>query len=235
MNGMKLFKLIVEIRYSDDIPEPFQFREKILSTIASEEIKRQKNVVDGFGMLIKKRNAKVAIESNRTAVDIVIASSITNSTQYAKENLVKVFKHISKAIEFKNIERIGVRGNWLQYTNFTEKKLVEKFKNGFYKETPISKNAHDVSVAMTLSDGENLINYMAAPLTKTQLVTLVNANLKEFGHQEEDITADTAIYIDFDYFNEKKMKYTDELLTSFISKSLEVANAKIKTTLEIIN
>ena len=235
MTDARLLKLIVEIRYADDIPEPFTFREKILSSISSEQVKTPKNIIYGFGMLIKKKNIKIVVENNRAGADIVVSKSVSKSVQYATENIIKVFKLMSKSVGVKRIERIGVRGYWIKNTDDTSDTLISKFKKAFFNKNSLVNESKDLNVILAFKDGDDKSLYNAAPLSKSELEKIINLNLKDYGHDnEEEITTNSAIYLDYDYFIEKKQTYNDTLMVNFINQAIKKSKERLTKTFELL-
>lgn len=229
---MKLFKIIFEVRYPQNKPEIFNFREKIFSKIASGNQKLP-DLQDGFEFLLKDRHIKVVVDSKRFGMDIAFNNSIPNPVQYGQNNIIKIIQLINSELSVKNVERIGIRTNWLQEVDISINELVNKFKDAFFKENEIIKSSKDVAIVLTLEDGRAQINYTAGPMDDKQALGILNSNLEQVGFSKVE-KVKTSVFVDYDYFIDQKTEFSEDFYKNFVHRGIEESEKIVGKTCRLL-
>lgn len=228
---MKLFKIIFEVRYPQEKPIIFKFREKILSKISEGE--KQPDFQDGIQVLLKDKHIKVVVDSKRFGMDLAFNSSMPNAKQYGKDNIIKLIKLINSELDVKNVERIGLRTAWLHEVDDTPEELIEKFKDKFFKENEIVDASKDVALVFTYEDRGIKVNYNAGPMDKEQAIAIWNSSLQSVGYSNiENIK--TSVFLDYDYFYDKKVGFSEDFYKNFVEKAIDEAEKTMKKTCNIL-
>jgi hypothetical protein len=231
---MKLFKLIVEIKYPTEKPDIFSFREKILTGINKDNKKVKTNVNDGFQFLVKEKRLKVMVESDRTGADIIISENTPHADQYSRDNLVKLFKQLNNIIHYQDIQRIGVRGMWIHPVEIEMEELIQRFKDKFYQENMILDKASDLAIVLTLKEEARTINYTVGPMNKEQINANIENESKQYASDAIMSATNDAVFFDYDYYSDKNIRYSDHALAEFITDALTSARNNIQETLKIL-
>lgn len=231
---MRFFKLIVEIRYPQNKPDIFSFREKIIAKVAVDKNLKLPNVNEGFEFRVKGKLMKVVIADNRFAIDMVVPNSIPNAMQYAQDNIIKVYKQVNSELRIEQIDRIGVRSIWHQEFDKPIEKLIQKFKANFFKENELVKESIDIALAFTLKENDRKINYNAGPMDINQFSQIINNNLKMYGSDKDEQVENPGVFMDYDYYLNTNHKYNDNFMVEFVKKGVNESEKKFIQTLKLL-
>lgn len=231
---MKLFKLIVELRYPQQKPDIFNFRERIISAVGKGNKQIPPNISDGFQFLIKEKLIKVIVESSRVGADMILPDNVPHPDRYAYDNMAKLYKQLNSILEIQKVERVGVRGVWIKKVNIDMEDLVQRFKERFYKENKIVASAKDIALVFTLQDEERLINYNAGPMSKEQLAIMINQESRQYGNDRIDVVNSSGIFFDYDYYLAKTTRFDLNFLIKFMDKALKKSKEAFSETLNIL-
>jgi hypothetical protein len=230
---MNLSKLVVELRFPSSVPDVFKFREKVLSGFI-KDIGKVPNTNDGIDFLIKSRLLKVFAQTTRAGAEIVIPTS----HQYAIDNILKVLKQLSNNLQLTQIDRIGVRSFWITSSDKSIDDLVSNYKTSFYNsKIHLISGAKDLALVLSLTDRERKINYNSGPLEKSQLLSILDVNNNKYGEEATriiNLLPNRGILVDFDYFLEKKQKYSTDLLNSFMREAVNIGRQIADDTIKQI-
>lgn len=231
---MKLFKLTVELRYPQQKPDIFSFREKIISSVAKGDKQIPPNISDSLQFLIKEKLIKVVVESKRAGADMILPENIPNPERYALDNINKLFRQLNNVVDFQSFERIGVRGLWIHKVELSMSDLTQRFKDKFYKNNEIVNMSTDIALVFTLKEKDRIVNYNAGPMDKDQVSLMLNQEAKQNGYDKIEMINTSAVFFDYDYYVVKSFKYNDNFLSSFLTEGISNSKENIKKTLDIL-
>lgn len=228
---MKLFNITFEVRYPQEKPEVFKFREKIFSKIAEDE--KFPDFQDGLQFLLKDRHIKIVVDSKRFGMDIAFNNSVSNPIQYGKDNIIKIIKLINSELGIKSVDRIGVRTFWLHEVDLSIDELIHKYKEHFYRENELVASSKDVALVLEMVDGNIKINYNSGPMGEEQILEVLNANLERVGHVKVE-KIKTSVFLDYDYYSGKKFAFAEEFYKDFLEKGINSGKKSMEKTCEIL-
>lgn len=233
---MKLFKLIFEIRYPEDTPDIYLYRERIIRAVAKDKGKKivTPDFTEGFEFTIKQKSAKVAVQNKRMSVDIIFNDNLPNQIQFAQDNIIKIIKVVNGQLQVKRVQRIGVRSIWFREVNVAINQLIQKYKSVFFRNNPIVDKSTDVALAFTLENRDRKINYNSGPMDIQECNNFIKSNLNSMQISESLQVSNPVIFFDFDYYLNKSMKFSEAFFTEFVNRALTQARENLETTTSLL-
>lgn len=227
---MRIIKLTTEIRYPTT-PEVFKFRERIISSV-NEKSPKIPTIGDGLQFAVEKKSMKVVVENSRMGADIILAKDVPNPSNFATDNMLKLFKQINSVLNVQKIKRVGVRSIWIYETSLSMSKLVEQLKTKLYNPNfPILKQVKDVNTTFAMSNNDRDITFYTGPVEVRQIPELVDLSLNIFPNIDLDLPS-VSVFMDFDYFSNKEQQYSDNFISNFIDEALDQAKEKTKNMIK---
>ncbi len=218
---MELLKLIVVLNYSE-VPPGIDFKNKLLQILTGKSNQKlaPPPIVEGLQIRIKNKKMFFNVSSNKTGFEI---NQPTNK-DFAILEAMSFFKTVFNTLQWKTVDRIGVRTQWIKPSKSTIENLISIYKEKFFKDVAILKSATDVGIALNFKDGERKINFSVGPMKKKQVVDMF---LPPAPFDESTIP-DAFSYVDYDYYFDSKSKYRNSDLENFIKHGIYLAEAKVK-------
>ena len=223
---MKLFKLIVAINYTE-IPSGLNYRTKLLTLLTGKEQNAGKLPFgENFELRVNGKKLFLNVGLDKTGFEI----NQPESEQVAINEGISFFKKVYNFAQWKTIDRIGVRSFWVDTYSIEFSKLIELYKEKFFREVPLISRAPDVAFALTLKDGNRKINFNTGPIQKKQLVEVF---LPQAPFEEKDVP-ETFAFVDHDYYLLEKNEYKNAFLEKFVNNAVLLAKTKASETFKIL-
>lgn len=223
---MEILSLVFEIRFKQNTPLMVGDKRKKLAEIVIGETPKENPPKETMAMEVNHPPSKtrVIIQENR----IVIIVEQPNISQ-AKERLIKLLGNIYREVDFKenSIARIGTRTQWIQEWSSSFTSLMEKYKDVFYQDCSLVKEASDVAVFLTLKHNGFRINYASGPMKP-------NEAKERLMFKERNLPHDF-IFIDIDRFTTEDTPDNNlGDIKGFILNSIEYGQNKASETINIL-
>ena len=220
---MEILSLILEIRFSKNASLIVDDkRQKLVELIVGEPPKDKPPDAPKIGMVLNdsKTKTRIVVEENRIAISVE-----QPDIDKAKKRLVEILKIVYDQIGYKDLPvlRIGVRTQWVCPWNDSFTSLLNHFKNIFYTDNSLLKEASDVGIALTFNDGEAKVNYSCGPMKPTQGKTFLVFNDGQLPH---DFT-----FIDVDRYKTEDQKTFDPTsIKMYITDSISYEKSRAEET-----
>lgn len=223
---MKLIKLIAAINYTE-IPNGLDYRRKLLTLLTGKE----QNVGrlpfgENFELRVKGKKLFLNVGLDKTGFEI----NQPENEQAAISEGISFFKKVYNFVQWKTIDRIGVRSFWVDEYSIEFSELIGLYKEKFFKDVPLISKAPDVGFALTFKDGNRKINFSTGPMKKKQLVEEL---LPQAPFEEKDVPEIFA-FIDYDYYLLEKNEYKNAFLEKFVNNAVLQAKTKVSETFKIL-
>jgi hypothetical protein len=222
---MKIGDIVLEARLSDKIP--FIERDKRIDLVkefggkTSPQNSKDIHTVD---IRPKDKPVRIVAQENRFAISLQADNKIM-VVKKAKRQL----RDIYKVIDYSNVKlaRLGVKIVWLEETNFDFQNLVDKFKETFYNlDSNLIKSSTDISVNLTLKDGDSLVNFLMGPVSAQEASGYTSFPVK--------LNSEANIFVMVDRFTLDNRKASLDYIYQFTDDSAEYSEKIAKQVIKIV-
>ena len=143
----------------------FTQREAIFESITGEKSKESISP-DGMNINIEKKKTTITIRNNKTSFFIEGIESEKQANTFA----TYLFNKTKRALDWSEIQRVGIRTFWISPVRINFFELVRRFKERFFNpDNIIVQNSVDVCALLDFKDNERIATYRVGPMEKTQL------------------------------------------------------------------
>lgn len=209
---MKLIKVTNELKYIEKSkklsPITELFRE--LSKGKTEE-KSRISLAPGFRVRDEGNKAVKIVDAMRSAIDIEQPKNI----QFCRDEVVKFFQAVDRRIGIPPIARYGIRSTWIHEYDGSFEELLEKCREGVFKNSKVVGNVDDIGV---------VLDYNIASGKKSSLTfgPMKIEQLKgQFMSYEIQGISKVVLYTNVDVGDTTTKKFSTGFLNTFFDKSIK--------------
>jgi hypothetical protein len=204
---MRLIKAILEARYTQ-IPDGISDVAKLYQAVKGDAADESNpafiaNFID---------------KDNKSAV--VVASSFTNlsvegdNAEQVLGKIASLFENLSKTIKYKTADRLALRTSYVQPFQGEFDSLVQSYKELYFTDNQLAKDAIDVGIVLTTKFKDYHINYNAGPMKKDDVKERQIINF------ECDELPEVYKYVDLDFYL-TDFKFSTTKVAKFLKETHE--------------
>lgn len=217
---MKLFSLVTEAQFSQPIQE-YGFIKDVINLITDNKFNSMLPISEGTKINLKEEGLELIIQNSRIAIAL-------HNTREEKniDRIKEIYTQLYESLNMGKISRIGVRSQWIEEVNSSFVSLLGKHKKSLFQNVDLVDEATDVSLVLTLKDGDSAINYMSGPMDKAQLMQADSSIDRDYPSR--------CIFVDVDYYCCPDKEYTNNDLLDYIDRAVSYAKKVAEKTVNNI-